>query len=87
MSHYPAVARHLDRLRRVHELIKYKRTGDPATLARRLDLSQSACYSLLRELKLMGAPVHYNKVRGSYEYQTPVELMLGFYPPSQSQPS
>ena len=73
-----AINKHLERLRRMHQLIKFKRTGTPEVFAEKLGLSQSLLYRLLSEMKALGAPVHFCHSRQSYVYYEPVELQLGF---------
>ncbi len=73
-----SVNKHLDRLRRMHQLIKFKRTGTPDAFAEKMGLSTSLLYRLLAEMKALGAPVHFCYLRQSYVYYKPVELQLGF---------
>ena len=72
--------KHLDRTRRIHQLIKFRRTGTPRSFADKLGISLSLLYRLLGELKDMGAPIHYCHIRQSYAYYEHVELKLGFFP-------
>ena len=71
----------LERIQRMHRMINYKRTGCPQSFARKLDISQSMLYVLLKEIKELGAPVVYCKYRESYEYLYPVEFKAGFETP------
>jgi len=75
----------LARIKRMHELIRYKRTGKPDQFARKLGLSKRALYTELKELKELGAPISYNHYRESYQYLHPVEFRIGFVPPSIAQ--
>lgn len=59
---------HIERINRLHEMIKYCRTGTPQQLGRRLNLSTSMVYKLLEELKLRDAPIEYSRQMGSYYY-------------------
>ena len=68
----------IERIERMHILIKYKRTGSPKQFANKLNLSQSMLYIIINELKEMGAPIVYSKFRESYEYEHPVEFQFGF---------
>ena len=47
----------IERINRLHELIKHRRTGTPSQLAQRLNLSTSMVYKLIDELKLREAPI------------------------------
>ncbi len=69
----------LERTRRIHQLIKFRRTGTPKSFADKLGISLSLLYRLLGELKEMGAPIHYCHIRQSYAYYEHVELKLGFF--------
>jgi len=80
-----AITHKLERIKRMHELIRYKRTGKPAQFARKLGLSKRALYNELKELKELGAPISYNHYRESYQYLHPVEFRIGFVPPSVMQ--
>ena len=73
-----AFHKHFERLRRMHRMIQFRRTGTPQSFALKMDISLSLLYKLLAEMKEMGAPVHYCHVRQSYEYYERVELRLGF---------
>ncbi|MEM1327480.1 MAG: hypothetical protein AAGI23_16075 [Bacteroidota bacterium] len=73
-----SLLRRMERVERMHDLIQYKRTGPPDRFARKLGLSQSMLYLLLKELKAMGAPIIYCKYRESYKYQYPVAFKFGF---------
>ena len=75
----------LARIERMHELIRYKRTGKPDQFARKLGLSKRALYNELKELKALGAPIYYCNFRESYQYLHPVEFRIGFVPPSIAQ--
>ncbi|MEM6316916.1 MAG: hypothetical protein AAF960_04560 [Bacteroidota bacterium] len=72
----------IDRIQRMHDLINYKRTGKPDQFARKMGLSESMLYSLLKELKSLGAPIAYCRSRESYQYLHPVEFRIGFVPSS-----
>ena len=69
---------HLERFRRMHRLIKFKRTVTPEEFASRLGISSSLMYRLLNDLKVMGGPITYCPIKVSYVYIHPVELQLGF---------
>ncbi|MCP9235693.1 hypothetical protein [Lewinella sp. JB7] len=73
-----SLPKQLDRLRRMHRLIKFKRTGTPEQFARKLGISRSLLYRLIGELKAMDAPVYFCIDRQSYAYYESVELQLGF---------
>ena len=59
---------HIERINRLHELIKHRRTGTPVELARRLDLSQSMVFMVMEELKNKGVPIEYSRQLKTYYY-------------------
>jgi len=67
-----------DRLRRMHRLIKFKRTGTPEEFAERMALSKSMLYLMLSELRKLGAPLEYCSNSRSYLYTSSVELQFGY---------
>lgn len=58
----------IERINRLHEMIKYRRTGTPQQLARRLNLSTSMIYKLMDELKIREVPIEYSRQLGTYYY-------------------
>ena len=56
------------RINRLHEMIKYRRTGTPQQLAKRLNLSTSMVYKLMEELKLQDVPIEYSRQLETYYY-------------------
>ncbi len=61
----------IERLNRLHQLIKYRRTGTPKELAGKLQLSTSMVYKLLEELKTKEVPIRYSKDLRTYYYTSP----------------
>lgn len=51
---------------RLNQLIKLKATGSPKELAQKLDTTERRVYRIIKQLKEMGCPIFYNKIRGSY---------------------
>lgn len=80
-----ALQKNLQRVKRMHEMIRYKRTGTPEQFATKMGISQSMLYYLIKELKDLGAPIVYCKSRQSYRYLHPVSFQIGFIPPSLTQ--
>ncbi len=71
----------VNRIRRIDEMIRTRRTGPPAQFARALGMSRSRLFETLQELRTLGAPIGYCRDRQSYEYLHPVEFHIGFVPP------
>lgn len=65
-------------LKRADNLIRLKATGNPASFAEKMSISERSLYLLLQHLKEIGAPIAYNRARKSYYYTQPVMLKLGF---------
>ena len=70
--------KYLDRIERLHLLIKRKATGTPKELANRLQVSEASVYEYIKTLKEMGAPVAYDIYRKSYVYDKPCSLSLRY---------
>lgn len=66
----------IERINRLHELIKHRRTGTPDQLARRLNLSTSMVYKLMDELKLKDAPIEYSRQLGTYYYSRSFQMKI-----------
>ena len=66
----------IERINRLHEMIKYRRTGTPQQLARRLNLSTSMVYKLMDELKLREVPIEYSRQLGSYYYSRSFQMKI-----------
>ena len=58
----------VERINRLHEMIKYRRTGTPQQLAKRLNLSTSMVYKLIEELRLKDVPIEYSRQLETYYY-------------------
>ena len=56
------------RLEHLDNLIRLKATGDPRALARKLNISLRAVYDYINMLKALGAPINYNRQKGTYYY-------------------
>lgn len=66
----------IERINRLHELIKHRRTGTPSQLAQRLNLSTSMVYKLIDELKLREAPIVYSRQLGTYYYSSSFQMKI-----------
>lgn len=68
----------LERLKKMHQLIKVGNTGTPKVFAARLDISVSQLYNILDDLKLKGFPIKYSRNLKSYEYNDYCELEVEY---------
>lgn len=66
----------IERINRLHELIKHRRTGTPSQLAQRLNLSTSMVYKLIDELKLREVPIVYSRQMGTYYYSRNFQMKI-----------
>ena len=72
------ITKHFDQLNRMHTLIKFRRTGTPDEFANRIGVSRSQMFKLLSQLRDLGAPIYFSKLRQTYAYRRSVELRLGY---------
>lgn len=68
----------MERLERLHHLIRRKATGRPEELAEKLGVSRRTVFKLLEVLKELGAPVEYCGHRQSYYYDAEVKFRFEF---------
>ncbi|NQX82390.1 MAG: hypothetical protein HRT66_10400 [Flavobacteriaceae bacterium] len=68
----------MERLRKLHNLIKSGNTGTPKELAMVLSVCESHIYNILEDLKEKGFPIKYSKSLKSYVYNSECELEIEF---------
>ena len=68
----------LERLERMDKLIALKATGTPKEFAKKICVSESTLYELLKVVKELGGEIHYCRTTQSYTYISPVRLSLGY---------
>jgi hypothetical protein len=68
----------IHRLRRLDHLIRQKGTGSPASLARKIGISERSLFDYLKLMKDMGAPVTYSRDAGSYYYKEHGSFHIAF---------
>jgi len=59
---------YLSRLEHLDYLIRVKATGNPKSLAHKLGISLRTVHEYIGTLKALGAPINYNRVKGTYYY-------------------
>lgn len=73
----------IDQIRRIERLdylIRSHSTGTPAELAKKLGLSQSQLFQIMKTIKeKMDAPVYYSRNEQSYCYEEDVKFIWGFH--------
>lgn len=68
----------IQRIERLHQLLKLKATGSPKDCAGKLEISERQLYNTLELMKALGAPIYYDIANGSYCYEYEVECMFCF---------
>jgi len=66
----------LERLRKVHRLIKLECTGPPSELSKKLHISQRQMFLILEQLKEFDAPLKFNRRTKNYYYEFDFELTI-----------
>ncbi len=68
----------IQRIERLHQLIKLRATGSPKDCALRLNISERQFYNILELMKDLDAPIEYDSTFCSYFYTYEVEFVFGF---------
>ena len=66
----------LERLRKIHRLIKLECTGAPLELSKKLHISLRQTYLILEHLKDLEAPLKFNRRTKTYYYEYDFELTI-----------
>lgn len=64
-----AITTYIRRIDRIDQLIRLQATGSPKELADKLGISKRTVYEYIEEMKLLGAPIKYDKYVRSYVYR------------------
>ncbi|TVR19902.1 MAG: HTH domain-containing protein [Balneolaceae bacterium] len=64
-------AEQIERLQYLDQLIRKQKTGSPAELAGRLDISRSQLYNLIGYLNDIGMKIRFSRMRNSFYYECP----------------
>lgn len=70
------VFKYIERINLLDKLIRQRRTGAPAELAKRLGISASRLYVILDELKDRGAPIGYSRQLSTYYYEREFSISI-----------
>lgn len=73
-----SVVKYINRLERIHSLVRRGGTGTPKELASRLNIAESTLYQYVQALRELGAPITYDTFRQSYVYYQPCTLSLKY---------
>lgn len=66
----------IDRVLRIHKLIKREATGTPDEFARKLDIKKRHLYNILEEFKDYGAAIRYSREKLSFYYENDFEISV-----------
>lgn len=66
----------IDRLHRIHKLIRREATGTADEFAERLHLKRRQLYNILEEFKIYGADIKYDRYRCTYYYANDFEILV-----------
>lgn len=66
----------LERLQRIHELIKSECTGTPSELAKNINVSERSVYNLIEQLRDLNASICYDRRRKTYYYDEDFQLQV-----------
>jgi len=66
----------LNHLEMLDRFVQNKCTGNPQALAKKLGVSESSVYELLKIIETFGFPLKFNYELDSYEYVKPNKLRL-----------
>lgn len=67
---------YIERIEKMHCLIKAKRTGTPDEFAFQLGIRRTRLYEIIDELKSRGAPIAYSKASTTFYYEYPYDIEL-----------
>jgi len=73
-----SMIKYVDRLKRMDELIRTKSTGNAERFAELLGISVSVLKENISEMRALGAPVEYCRIRKIYHYTRPCRLLFQF---------
>ena len=68
----------MERIKKIHLLIRIEKTGSPDVFAKKLQLSRSQLYNILELMKSFDASIKYCRKKESYYYSKPFDLELKY---------
>lgn len=74
-----SITKYINRLKYVDYLIKRKATGDLDRFAEKNHLCKSAMAALLNEMKSLGFPIKYDRMRKTYFYDESGEMVKSLF--------
>ena len=73
-----SLLKYINRMKRMDQLIRMKATGTPDQFAEKMGICKSVLMDHISELKCMGAPIVFDRIRESYVYQESVKLIITY---------
>lgn len=70
-----SILKHIKRLKYIDYMIRKKATGDLETFARKNGLCKSALAKVIAEMKELGFPIRYNRIKNTYYYEEDGEMV------------
>jgi predicted DNA-binding transcriptional regulator YafY len=65
-----SIIKYLNRITRIHNLIKRRSTGCACKFSEKLDLSKSSLMKNIAEMKELGFPIEFDRLRNTYYYDS-----------------
>ncbi|MGA9269994.1 MAG: DNA-binding protein [Lutimonas sp.] len=66
----------IEKLRKMHAMIKLETTGSPRVMAKKMHVSERQLYNLIDQLRTMDAPIRFNRSSNTYYYTHDFELLV-----------
>lgn len=66
----------IDRMSRIHQLIRREATGSPDEFAGKLNLRKRQLYNILDEFKDYGADIRYSRMKNSFYYGNDFKVLV-----------
>ena len=67
-----------DKMKLFNRLVEQERTGTPDEFAKRLDISRSALYNVINDLRSREVVISYSRAKQTFYYENPVSLEIRF---------
>ena len=74
-----AILKHIKRLRYIDYMIKRKATGNLESFAKKNNLCKSALAEVLHEMKELGFPIKYDRIKNTYYYDEIGEMVESLF--------
>lgn len=72
-----SLLKYIERIKRLDDLIRRSSTGDSREFSKKMGLSRTVLMENIRDMRQLGAPISYCKIRNTYYYSEDFELKIG----------